>query len=403
MVSEILIVTDKPSGAQAIQRIVDRAYSVAILPISEISDASIERAPAVIFTFSDLGQKEIHQIRLATTEQTRRQKCLFAIASKADRGRIVQAESLGVRRTIFPEEGLDAIYAALGEILADDYRRSLEAFSPELRDSFLSASRMLEGIAGSLRKVKPLQLGLMVPCIDMLSSVLAKEGVGDWMKAVNLHHNETCRHSIAVAGYAVAFGEALGLVAADIRLLAMAGLLHDIGKMLVPASILCKVGRLDKGEIAAIAEHPILGARILERQDGIDPLVIEAVRSHHEYLDGSGYPRQLRAEAISPLTRMITIADIFCALVEKRSYKDALEPRAAIALMSEMGAKLDQSLFAVFRTAALETVFARSREPDFARRKPKDPILAKGLHPIEVRQAAQAAQAAPVRASVRSY
>ncbi|MBA5779305.1 HD domain-containing protein [Stappia sp. F7233] len=398
--AEILIVTDKPSGAQAIQRIVDRAYSVIVLPMSEITNAAIERAPAIIFTFSELGQNEIQQIRLVTTAEVRRCKCLFAIASKADRGRIVQAESLGVRRTIFPEDGLDAIYAALSEISIEDYRRLLDGFSPDLRDAFLSVSRMLEGVAGSLRRVKPLQLGLMIPCIDMLSNVIAREGVGEWMKAVNVHHNQTCRHSIAVAGYAVAFGEALGLVAEDIRLLAMAGLLHDIGKMLVPASLLDKMGRLDKGEVAVIAEHPTLGARILERQGGIDPLVIEAVRSHHEYLDGSGYPKKLSGSAISPLTRMVTIADIFCALIEKRSYKEALDPRAAIALMSEMDDKLDQSLLAVFRTAALDTAFARSREPDFARRKPKEAILAKGLHPIEVRTAAQGT---PVRASVRSY
>jgi hypothetical protein len=79
---------------------------------------------------------------------------------------------------------------------------------------------------------------------------------------------------------------------------------------------------------------------------------------------------------------MITIADIYTALTERRSYKAAYDGRQAIALMAEMGDKLDRDLLAVFRKMVLKTTFARSREQDFARRKPKGELLAKGLHPL---------------------
>jgi putative nucleotidyltransferase with HDIG domain len=195
---------------------------------------------------------------------------------------------MGVRGVLFPEDGADAIYSALGEISAQDYKAAMEALSPAIRDAFLAGSEFMEGVACSLWKIKPLPVRQLGSTADKIALVVREEGLAEWMKAVDVHHNQTLRHSIAVAGYAAAFGEALDLVETDIRLLAMSGLLHDLGKMLIPTSILDKVGRLDKGEIATIAEHPTLGAKILKNQHGVDQMVIDAVRSHHELLDGSG-------------------------------------------------------------------------------------------------------------------
>lgn len=398
--AEVLVVTDKPGNAQAIRKICDRAYPAAVCDLADLTVASIDGAKAIIFTFNELNQADIQQIKTMTTPGNRRHKCFFAIASRTDRGRIVQAESMGIRGTLFPEDGPDAIYSALAAVFAEDYGAALAVVSPTVRDAFLASSEFLEGVACSLRKIKPLPIRQLGPSADKIAAVVREEGLAEWIKAVDIHHNQTVRHSIAVAGYAAAFGEALDLVETDIRLLAMSGLLHDLGKMLLPASLLDKVERLDRGEIATIAEHPVLGAKILQNQRGVDRLVVDAVHSHHELLDGSGYPLQISGEMIPPLVRMVTIADIFAALTERRSDKEAYDSRQAIAMMAEMADKLDKDLLAVFRNMVLRTTFARSREQDFARRKPKGELLAKGLHPLLDRTVKCAAER---RAFVRGY
>jgi HD-GYP domain-containing protein (c-di-GMP phosphodiesterase class II) len=101
--------------------------------------------------------------------------------------------------------------------------------------------------------------------------------------------------------------------------------------------------------------HPVIGCELLKDVPGISPEILDGVRHHHEYLDGSGYPDALTAPDISDLVRLLTISDIFAALIESRSYRAAMSGQDAYKILCGMNGKLEHSLVKAFRKVALAT------------------------------------------------
>lgn len=175
-------------------------------------------------------------------------------------------------------------------------------------------------------------------------------GLEDWLVVLRGAQMDTYQHCMAVAGVAAWFGLKAGLVREDIVRLTLAALLHDIGKARVPLTILNKPGPLTPEELIILRRHPRDGYDHLKDHSVVEPPVMATVRDHHEMLDGSGYPEQLRDEAIDDITRVVTICDIYAAVVERRSYKSARSPREGLQVLSEMAeaGKLDTDLVAEF-------------------------------------------------------
>src|SRR5262249_8853751 len=132
--------------------------------------------------------------------------------------------------------------------------------------------------------------------------------------------------------------------AADRQRLAFAGLLHDIGKSKIPLAILEKPGPLDKDEIEIMKRHPQLGYDSLQTMPGLDAAMLDMAVHHHEYLDGSGYPHGIAGSEVSDLVRLMTISDIFGALIERRSYKPPMSGERAYQVLLDMNNKLDKDL-----------------------------------------------------------
>ena len=165
----------------------------------------------------------------------------------------------------------------------------------------------------------------------------------------------TEEHTRRVATLACAVGEELKLPPATLRHLAIGGLLHDMGKLRVPMEILSKPGALDCDEFAAIKRHPEDGARLLADLGGFDPAVLDLVLDHHERLDGGGYPRGLSGDDIGQATRVLTVCDVYDALVSDRVYRPAWSRERALELLhDESGTAFDASC-----VAALERVLGR--------------------------------------------
>jgi HD-GYP domain-containing protein (c-di-GMP phosphodiesterase class II) len=142
-------------------------------------------------------------------------------------------------------------------------------------------------------------------------------------------------HTRRVATLAVTIGEQLGLAESRLRQLALGGLLHDIGKLSVPDEILNKPGRLSEAEFAEIRRHPGAGRDLLVELGGFSPLVLALVESHHERLDGQGYPNRQAAGDLPLEVRILTVADVFDALTADRVYRDAWPVERALALLEE--------------------------------------------------------------------
>jgi HD-GYP domain-containing protein (c-di-GMP phosphodiesterase class II) len=154
--------------------------------------------------------------------------------------------------------------------------------------------------------------------------------------------SSTEEHARRVAALAVEIGEQLGLSPTRLRSLAIGGLLHDIGKLSVPASILRKPGPLDDDEYAAIKVHPERGRELLSELGGFDESVKRLVLDHHERLDGTGYPRGIRGGDLDLPTRILAVCDVYDALVSTRVYRPAWTRDQALELLrSEADAGLD--------------------------------------------------------------
>jgi HD-GYP domain-containing protein (c-di-GMP phosphodiesterase class II) len=180
------------------------------------------------------------------------------------------------------------------------------------------------------------------------SELVAAEDVflGSQVRALTVTLGEkdeyTERHTRRVAMRAVQVGDELGLSRGRLRTLAIGGLVHDIGKLSIPDAILKKPAKLDDDEYATVREHAERGYRLLHELGGFDRGVRDLVRNHHERLDGRGYPRGLSGEDLSLDTRILTVCDVYDALISKRVYRDAWSKDDALAfLRSEAGTAFD--------------------------------------------------------------
>lgn len=168
----------------------------------------------------------------------------------------------------------------------------------------------------------------------------------------------TEEHTRRVALRAVQLGEELGLPPGRLRALAIGGLLHDIGKLTVPKRILQKPGALEEDEFAVIKRHPEWGIKLLRELGGFNASVLELVHGHHERLDGKGYPRGLEASSIALDTRILTVCDVYDALVSPRVYRAAWSHEAALGLLhEETGSAFDERC-----VAALQRVLGREEQ-----------------------------------------
>jgi putative nucleotidyltransferase with HDIG domain len=167
----------------------------------------------------------------------------------------------------------------------------------------------------------------------------------------------TEEHTRRVALRAVQVGEELGLSPNRLRSLAIGGLLHDIGKLSVPEQILKKPGALDDNEFAVIKRHPEWGLKLLRELGGFPTSVHELVHRHHERLDGNGYPRRLSESGLGLDTRILTVCDVYDALVSPRVYRGAWNHEAALTLLrEETGTAFDERC-----VEALERVLLREQ------------------------------------------
>jgi putative nucleotidyltransferase with HDIG domain len=148
--------------------------------------------------------------------------------------------------------------------------------------------------------------------------------------ALNERDGYTAQHSHDIVATADSVGRAIGLDPAGLAELEVAALLHDIGKLLVPDSILKKPGRLTLDEHAAMAQHPEHGAQILARVPGLE-VVANIVRYHHERWDGGGYPDGIAGARIPLASRIITVCDSYNAMTSDRPYRRAMPHEYAIA------------------------------------------------------------------------
>lgn len=166
-------------------------------------------------------------------------------------------------------------------------------------------------------------------------------------------------HSVSVSGLMIHFGGYLGLDKATVDLLGVSGLLHDIGKVEIPSSILNKADGLSPEEREIINLHPVFGRDILSRNDQMPEMVLDVCFNHHERMDGGGYPSRRSGSELSLYARIAAICDVYDAITSVRPYKKPWTANEALTWMLRREGHFDMQLlkkFALCISASLPRV-----------------------------------------------
>lgn len=194
--------------------------------------------------------------------------------------------------------------------------------------------------------------------LDPVLNAIHEGGLARWLDLVWEHDDTTFQHCLIVAGLTAAFSQSLGFVKPDQFVMARSALVHDVGKAQIPAWILNKPGMLDTDEMAVMRTHAALGHDILKASGNCDPVALAVTRHHHEMLDGSGYPDGLSGPALGDPVRLLTICDIYAALIERRPYKPSLPTHEALRILNGMEGKIEAGLVQAFAKAVTRLTFA---------------------------------------------
>lgn len=173
------------------------------------------------------------------------------------------------------------------------------------------------------------------------SSICRDPYVRGWLQRMREHEPGLYRHSLRVGRLATDFYHFCGMEYTRGWNLIEGALLHDLGKICVPAAILIKPRELNEAEKRMVALHPLIGAELLEAQGYFGKPVINILRRHHERIDGSGYPDGWRKERTAKIVRVVAVCDALCAMTEQRSYEDAWPWAEALGRLKAMPEQYD--------------------------------------------------------------
>lgn len=180
---------------------------------------------------------------------------------------------------------------------------------------------------------------------DCMNSILRNADALIWMSRMRNEDEYTAEHCLNVCILAIAFGRHLGMSEGELTRLGLCGLLHDVGKMRVPAHILNKREPLTDKEFNIIKAHAVHGRNLLMSSPGVPNATVDVAYSHHERVDGTGYPRKLSAAGISDFARIICIVDAYDAMTADRCYSRAIASTEALKrIFQHRGTQFDERL-----------------------------------------------------------
>jgi putative nucleotidyltransferase with HDIG domain len=218
--------------------------------------------------------------------------------------------------------------------------RQLQAKSKAAVTSMFQEARMGNAI----------KVGEAAPLVDEISKSITRNPEA-FLNLARLKTKDdyTYMHSVAVCALMIALGKQLGLDANDLKEAGLAGLLHDVGKMLIDEEVLNKPGKLTDEEFNIVKEHPRKGWELLKDSPEITEVALDVCLHHHERMDGKGYPDKLSGDSISLFARMGAVCDVYDALTSNRCYKNGWEPAETIRKMAEWrNGHFDERIFQAF-------------------------------------------------------
>lgn len=251
--------------------------------------------------------------------------------------------------------GVMMVYIQSGEETAGDIEKSIspqarkqierlhtdDRSKVELSDSV--KTRVAEGIQFIYSNTESKELADATNNIasNLMNAINSTDAIAVDISALKTSDEYTFKHSVDVATMSMILAKQQGLSQKQIYEIGVAGLLHDIGKTKISLDILNKPARLTDEEFAVMKQHPVFGYRMIKDRDEFSNEICMAVLQHHEKMNSKGYPVGFPSDKITQYARILTIADIYDALVTERPYKSAFSQREAVEMIMSMTGELD--------------------------------------------------------------
>jgi len=334
-------------------KILTTAFKVASAAYSSAESMESPGGRAVVFCLGKLQPKELDLVRAVSNRYSAPPIFVFPTFNS---GNVERVESIpGARHFISPLEDAP-IRKAVRTAINQGVEASWGLLPPAEELALKSSLQSFEAIFGASTRGEPLPVAKVYDACENIQCTLGVSNVDRWLGSLRQHHNSTYRHSMFVCGALAYFAHEVGVRGDDLKQLTVGGFLHDAGKAMVPLEVLDKAGKLDDAEWEMMRRHPEYSREILSKETGLAPETVAMAVHHHEKLDGTGYPDNLKGKQINDYVRLTSIADVYAALAEERAYKAAMPTEEALNLMCSFKGHLDLSLTRRFREFILDSV-----------------------------------------------
>lgn len=350
--ADIVLVSDTPSKSDRLVAMLRPWFRVAAVPLEE-AEALTPPARCVFVVAANLEKSETFRAVQRMLEVHQRPS-LFVFATFNSTS-MAKATALQAEECFVWPLKMEDFLIAIRTVLASQVERSWKLLDQAQAAALESCAATMRTCFSQCRNGQDLPLDAVRDTTEKIAAAAGNTPLETWLGSIEHYHDYTFTHCMFVCFTIVAFGEAIGIRNGDLPQLTLGALLHDIGKSRIPLAILDKPAKLDADEWRSMAQHPELSRQILSSELGLERDIVGMAVHHHEKLDGTGYPDGLKGSEICDLVRLTAIADVYSALVDKRSYKPGFPPEKALEIMSEMKESLDQDFVRPFADFIMST------------------------------------------------
>lgn len=359
----LVFCTGRPARYAAVLNVLRQTFAITVIPNDPKASEAFESGPDCIVIENQLvGGDGMWLAQRANAQRAGARQSIIMVAPKMTLpiGRLVEERIIDASITGSPEPGefLNKFWRVYGTASEDETLGAISKPAAQVMRSGRNLFTQLEDITttgGIDLEGRKLVASAAASVVDLAGD----PSVAPMLHQLRGHHDSTFAHSLRVGILMASFGRAIGVPDDQLRLMAETGLLHDLGKMQVPLSILAKPGSLDEQERQAMSLHPVYGAQLVNEGYRDLPDLISAVRHHHEKLDGSGYPDGQTRGQIHEMSLCTAVVDVFSALTDRRDYKPPMERDQAFAIMDTLaGPHLEPRLYRRFRDLVMDTRLA---------------------------------------------
>jgi putative nucleotidyltransferase with HDIG domain len=347
----ILLISDRPDRSRELAHRLGGHYVCQMIGLYEEPNTAAPVA-AVITDVGFRNPTDIERLRHLLSHPRAVAAPIVALLRDNSHLERVQAVAVGATYLFPAEESVSDILAALAPIIRSTIPSVVPTTSLTPAENIAQARLQFGTIFNAAARGEHVSRSSVDNATVSAMAAISEGGIRQWLDVVWTYDEATYQHCLLVTGLAAEFAASMQFARNDQENVTRAALLHDLGKAKIPLAILNKSGALTSEEVVIMRTHARIGYELLRGQGDYEPEILEVVLRHHELLDGSGYPDGLAGSQINDLVRLVTICDVYAALIERRSYKRAIEPASAYKLLQEMEGKLEGALVRAFLQVA---------------------------------------------------